>query len=214
MMEKCSQRLYKFKLMMKAHELDFPLFDDTWSWSGASVLLRTEEHLILIKRSLSMPTHPGQMAFIGGYKKSDELHPFEVAQREFEEESAHHRDAIKCVGVLRPVYTARGQPIVPVVAELMVDVQTFLQQAKSNGEWDHMIALPWDKINRPEFWNYAEVRSHSTYQILMTTIAAKSYLHHAEKNDADFVLWGATARMLWTYLALYYQSSSRFNHAP
>ena len=213
-MEKFSQCLYKFKLMMKTHDLNFPLFDNTWSWSGASVLLRTDEHLILIKRSLSMPTHPGQMAFIGGHKKSGELHPYEVALREFEEESSHSREVIECVGMLKPVFTARGQPIVPVVANLKLDARSFLEGAKSNGEWDHMIALPWEKINRPEFWNFAEVRSHSTYQILMTTIAARSYLHHANQNDADFVLWGATARMLWTYLALYYQSPSRFNHAP
>ncbi len=161
-----------------------------------------------------MPTHPGQMAFVGGHKKSDETHPFQVALREFEEETSHGREVINCVGMLRPVYTAKGQPIIPVVADLKIDVKRFLDQAKSNGEWDHLIALPWNIINRPEFWNFAEVRGQSTYQILMTTIAAKTYLHHANKNDADFVLWGATARMLWTYLALYYQSSSRFNHAP
>lgn len=161
-----------------------------------------------------MPTHPGQMAFVGGHRKPEELHPFDVARREFEEETSHSSQVIECLGMLKPVFTARGQAIVPVVADLKMDVVDFLKKVKSNGEWDHMIALPWSTINRAEYWNYAEVQGHSSYQILMTTIAAKSYLHHNNQNDADFVLWGATARMVWSYLSLYYQSSSRLNQSP
>jgi len=197
---------------MKSHELHFPIFQDSWSWSGASVLLRNDEYLILIKRSFSMPTHPGQMAFVGGHKKESENHPFHVAYREFEEETSHSKDSIECIGLLKPVYTAKGQPIIPVVANLKMEIGSFLAGATSNGEWDHMIAIPWKTINRMDQWTFADIKSHSNYQILMTTIAAGTYLHHKNQNDADFVLWGATARMLWDYLALYYQSSSRFNH--
>lgn len=155
-----------------------------------------------------MPTHAGQMAFFGGHKKADESHPFEVAKREFTEESGLSADVIKCCGLLAPVKTARLQPIVPVVAELLMPVSDFLSTARSNGEWDHLMAVPWSELNREERWSWGLFNGHTPYVVYAAPIMAGRYLHHSGLNDTTHVLWGATARMVWDYLSLYYRSAS------
>jgi 8-oxo-dGTP pyrophosphatase MutT (NUDIX family) len=55
-------------------------------WKGAVLFLCNEEHVFFIKRSEGMPTHGGQIAFIGGHKKNSEFDPWHVIQREFEED--------------------------------------------------------------------------------------------------------------------------------
>ncbi|MBY0518383.1 MAG: NUDIX domain-containing protein [Bacteriovoracaceae bacterium] len=182
------------------------MFDSTWSWAGASLLLRSSSHLILIKRSLTMPTHAGQIAFFGGHKKENENHPFEVANREFEEESGVSSSFVELVGMLDPVRTSKNQPIVPVVGNLKLGVEDFLKTAKSNGEWDHLIALPWDEINKVEMWNWGWLKGKSEHKILTAPIAPGRYLQHLDHNQEGHVLWGATARMVWNYLSLYYRS--------
>ncbi|MFP5492562.1 MAG: NUDIX hydrolase [Bacteriovoracia bacterium] len=196
--------------MTPTHEMNFPSFDPSWPWAGSSVLLTNETHLILIKRSLQMPTHAGQMAFFGGHKKSDETHPFEVACREFTEESGLHAKNIECLGVLPPVFTARAQAIVPVVATLSMSLEGFLQSAVSNGEWDDLLAVPWSELNNPENWSWGLFNGRTTHKVLMTPIRARHYLHHKNQTDKTHILWGATARMIWNYLALYYQAPGRF----
>ena len=54
---------------------DYPLD----KWSGAVLFLVVEEKLVFIKRSETMPTHRGQIGFMGGHKLSDESNPFETA---------------------------------------------------------------------------------------------------------------------------------------
>lgn len=166
---------------------------------------------MLIKRSHTMPTHPGQMAFFGGHKQANEVHPFTVAMREFEEESSLSASNIRCLGLMGPVFTARKQAIIPVIAELNMDHSDFLKTAVSNGEWSDLIAVPWTCLNRPEFWSHATIYGQTSSSILFKPIAAGTYSHFQERDDAEFLLWGATARMVWKYLALYYQSQGRLN---
>jgi 8-oxo-dGTP pyrophosphatase MutT (NUDIX family) len=192
--------------MTPAHKIDFPVFDPTWPWAGASLLLKTDEHLVLIKRSLTMPTHAGQMAFFGGHKKDHEKHPIEVACREYEEESGLSSQTIECVGVLNPVKTAKQQPIIPVVADLKIPIEVFLKNAVSNGEWSELLAVPWKELSHPDYWSWGLLKGATEHKILTSTIAKDRYLHHRGSPDKDHVLWGATARMVWNYLALYYQS--------
>ncbi len=87
-----------------------------------------------------MPTHSGQIAFVGGHKKSDENDPWTVAEREFEEETGLSRDIIEFQGYLPIVLTARLQPIVPVISKLLISTEEFIRDVESNGEWDDCLA--------------------------------------------------------------------------
>lgn len=205
LLEKTPQDLYKFELMKTIHDLDYPTFDVDWPWAGASVLLTTDEHLFLVKRSFDMPTHRGQMGFFAGHKTSFETHPFEAARREFSEESGLSSETIRCEGLLSPVYTAREQAIVPVIARLSLTLEEFMATARSNGEWTDLIAVPWKTLSLIENWEWGWRIGKIPQKVLLLPLPPSAYLHQRAGNQETFLLWGATARMVWEYLSLYYR---------
>src|SRR5665647_1876927 len=123
-------------------------------WKGAVLFLCNEEYVFLIKRSEKMPTHGGQVAFVGGHKQANEDDPWTVAQREYEEETNHSRKSISFLGYLPPVMTARMQPIIPVMVKLEIPTDQFLKEVKSNGEWDDILAYPWSELTLENHWEF------------------------------------------------------------
>lgn len=150
-----------------------------------------------------MPTHAGQIGFFAGHRQEGETHPQEVALREFAEESGCDPAIVNCMGILKPVFTSRNQAIVPVVGRLNMDAVAFLKMATSNGEWTDLLAIPLETLRRQDDWEWGWRKTASTPQkLLMFPIVPGQYLHHEEKASESFILWGATARMVWEYLAL------------
>jgi 8-oxo-dGTP pyrophosphatase MutT (NUDIX family) len=174
-------------------------------WKGAVLFLLNQDHVFLIKRSENMPTHGGQIAFVGGHKQAGELTPWEVAQREFEEETSHSRETLDFLGYLPVVMTARMQPIVPVVAKLSMPTAQFLKEIQSNGEWDDVVAYPWSELTLEDNWEYAWRLGYSKSAVLFHPIKIGTYLP-LEQNGRSHLLWGATAQMIWHFLRVY------FNH--
>jgi 8-oxo-dGTP pyrophosphatase MutT (NUDIX family) len=172
-------------------------------WKGAVLFLCNEEHVFLIKRSEAMPTHGGQIAFVGGHKHPGEKDAWEVAQREFEEETNHDRDCLEYLGCLPVVLTAHLQPIIPVVAKLIMPTSKFLSEVKSNGEWDDILAYPWIELMKEENWEYAWRHGHGTSAVMFHPIKSGTYLP-VEQNLKPHLLWGATAYMIWNFLKLYF----------
>lgn len=171
-------------------------------WKGAVLFLITHEHVIFIKRSERMPTHGGQMAFVGGHKMSHETDPWITILREYGEETSMPSTDLEFLGYLPVVMTARGQPIIPVMAKLNLPVDDFLKEVKSNGEWDAIMAYPWSELFQEESWNYAWRHGYTKGPILFHTIKAQSYL---PKSSESHLLWGATAGMVWDFLRLYFK---------
>jgi 8-oxo-dGTP pyrophosphatase MutT (NUDIX family) len=174
-------------------------------WKGAVLFLLNEDHVFLIKRSENMPTHGGQIAFVGGHKQAGEITPWEVAQREFEEETHHSRDTLEFLGYLPVVMTARQQPIVPVMARLNIPTAQFLSEIKSNGEWDDVLAYPWSELMKEEAWEYAWRHGESSSAVMFHPIRIGTYLP-LEQNGKAHLLWGATAGMIWSFLRLYFNA--------
>lgn len=180
---------------------------DHREWKGAVLFLCNEEHVFFIKRSEKMPTHGGQMAFVGGHRKESESDPWIVAQREFEEETSHDRKVISFLGYLPIVMTARLQPIVPVMGELLISTEEFLRDVKSNGEWDDVIAYPWTELTKEENWEFAWRNGYAQFPVLFHPIRRNTFI----PKGTDFhthLLWGATASMVWDFLRLYYKDAS------
>jgi 8-oxo-dGTP pyrophosphatase MutT (NUDIX family) len=173
-------------------------------WKGAVLFLCNKDSLFLIKRSEKMPTHGGQIAFVGGHKKPEETDPWIVAQREFEEETQHSKNILTFLGYLPLVLTARLQPIIPVVAEMEMTTEEFLRDVKSNGEWDHIIAYSWKEISKEENWEFAWRNGYSKSAVMFHPIRPGTYIS-AESNAASYLLWGATASMIWSFLNLYFE---------
>lgn len=86
----------------------------------AAVLLaltyEAEPHLYLIRRSLQMVLHPGQMAFPGGKGEVEDPHLLETALREAEEEVAMPRSQVIPCGALSQRRTMTGYCVTPIVA--------------------------------------------------------------------------------------------------
>lgn len=61
------------------------------------------------------------------------------------------------------------------------------------------------ELNHPDKWSWGWLKGKTDYKILTAAIAKNRYLQHRGDSSRDHVLWGATARMVWSYLALYYQ---------
>jgi 8-oxo-dGTP pyrophosphatase MutT (NUDIX family) len=177
-------------------------------WKGAVLFLCDEKFVYLIRRSEEMPTHGGQMAFVGGHKKLDELDAWETVQREFEEETSHSRTIIEFLGFLPVVWTARFQPIVPVVAKLLIPAQDFLYSAKSNGEWVDIMSHPWEKLKDELSWNFAWRVGHSKSAVMFHTLKTRSY-QSPHGNERAHLLWGATAGMIWELLRIYNQEKEK-----
>lgn len=174
-------------------------------WKGAVLFLCNEEHVFFIRRSEKMPTHGGQMAFVGGHKKDEETDPWEVAQREFEEETSFNRDVIEFLGFLPVVMTARMQPIVPVMGKLLISTEKFMTEVQSNGEWDDCIAYPWSELLVEESWQFAWRNGYAKFPVLFHPVKRGTFI--PKTNDFHtHLLWGATATMVWDFLRLYYKA--------
>ena len=191
---------------MDFHRIKNVLFQHTLNdseWKGAVLFLCNEDHVFLIKRAEAMPTHGGQIAFVGGHRKVTESDPWIVAQREFEEETHHSKDIIEYLGCLPVVMTARLQPIVPVMAKLTMPTAQFLNEVKSNGEWDDILAYSWEELLKEENWEYAWRHGYGSSAVMFHPIRSGTYLP-LENNHKPHLLWGATAGMIWSFLRLYF----------
>lgn len=179
---------------------------DSDEWKGAVLFLCNDEHVIFIKRSEKMPTHGGQIAFVGGHKKENEENPWIVAQREFEEETGLDRNIINFLGYLPIVMTARLQPIVPVMGKLLISTQEFMKDVRSNGEWDDCIAYPWKELSIEDNWEFAWRNGYSKFPVLFHAMRRGTYIPQTHDHHTH-LLWGATAYMVWDFLRLYYGPS-------
>ncbi|MDP7319030.1 MAG: NUDIX domain-containing protein [Bacteriovoracaceae bacterium] len=177
---------------------DYPLD----KWSGAVLFLVVEEKLVFIKRSETMPTHRGQIGFMGGHKLSDESNPFETAYREFEEESSISRSFISCEGLLTPVLTSKGQLIIPVLSYFSGSEELFLKKVKSNGEWDNLILVPVVDLSDMNSWSMAKIYGNREYDLFFFPLIQKRFKFLA-KSSENFLLWGASAKMVLNFFQNY-----------
>ena len=169
------------------------------SWSGSVVFLFVRDHILLIKRSETMPSHSGQIAFVGGHKLEGET-PWQTAKREFEEETGMLGSQLRFVGLLSMVQTATRSLISPNLCFLDMDPEYFIKNIKSNGEWSDAMLLPFNSLLEKSRWRCAKsVRQKRENLILFYPIMRKSYISHTGDNGKDHLLWGATAKMIWDF---------------
>ena len=164
-------------------------------WDGAVVMLVVDGHFALIRRSYNMPTHKGQIGFMGGHRQSGEFEPYVTAQREFFEESGFDGSRIKCLGLVEPVYTVRMKLIIPVVAEFDGSKAEFLKNVRSNGEWENLVLVPIEHLETSEMWTkcISKDRHAAVYfHPLLTSICT----YYRKPKKVAYVLWGASAKMI------------------
>lgn len=198
-MKPLSNIKFPIRDISSANELTSP--DDTWT--GAVVFLFVEEHVLFIKRSESMPTHKGQIAFVGGHRNEGEG-IFDTAAREFWEETGLGSSQLRFHGCLDEVKTSSKSVIVPVVCSINMKPEDFIQKIKSNGEWSEALLLPFSLLQDSSRWTFANsILRDSEGLIKFYPIMRETYISHSGDCGKDHLLWGATAKMIWNLFKFY-----------
>lgn len=181
-------------------------------WSGAVVFLVVENSLVLIKRSDTMPSHKGQIGFIGGHKKDGEIDPIVTAKREFFEESNIPSSKIECLGLIHPVWTAKRKIIIPVYAHYKGSADEFLGSVKSNGEWGNLVLVPLSFILNEDIWTRCNLNGVERYSMYFAPLLFRScrYLYSGAKDP--YVLWGASAKMILNFFQKHMDSDNNLSN--
>ncbi len=112
---------------------EVPLGAADFPEAGVLVALTNEPQprVILGRRALHLPLHPGEVAFAGGKREAEDASPWETAIREAQEEVGLTREQIDPLGELQPLITRTGFSVYPCVAavpaqlDLQVDPAEF-----------------------------------------------------------------------------------------
>lgn len=178
-------------------------------WKGAVLFLFNEDELILIKRSELVKTHKGQWAFFGGHRDHVQESPEMVALREFEEESHLSQDEVEFLGLLPPTFTRSSFSIIPVLGRIRLGQNELKEKMKTNGEWDLAVSIPFKHFYQFDSWVYGQSQGLGSVNPIyflyfplqlknLEVLSADSY----ELGNKDYLLWGATARMIWNFLRI------------
>lgn len=131
--------------------------------------------IVFTKRTESVRDHKGQISFPGGVSEGDET-PEETALRETEEELGIKRDSITLLGLLDDIITITGYIVTPVVGELKN-----LNFKPNRDEVENILVFSIEDIinakYHEEYWRW-------------------------EFHINETVVWGATARILKSFLQL------------
>ena len=175
-------------------------YNNDIDWDSAVNFIFIEDSIFFIQRSDSMPSHAGQVAFVGGHKKKYESHPFETAMREFEEETGFNSKNLLNMNLLEPVSTVSRTLIFPVVSEFNISKKEFLKEIKSNGEWSSAYLVPSDYLFNIRHWSKGYSYGNDRIKpIYFCPIPVEKISQRGVSDSNKVILWGATARIIWNF---------------
>jgi 8-oxo-dGTP pyrophosphatase MutT (NUDIX family) len=156
--------------------------------------LQGETYLAFIRRASTLRFHSGQIAFPGGKVEYGEAFPVMTALREAQEEIGLDLTDVEVLGLLPPVFTVvSNYMITPVVAYLPSGLGTLTLQSSEVAE---VIQAPLRQLSDPAIAHTEEwLRSGRVRTIYF-------YMYHTHQ------IWGATGRMLATFLELFHSGKS------
>ena len=183
------------RLMQQAGEAtsDIPYKKNGAKLKQAAVLVpfvRVEQswHLLFIQRAVhERDRHSGQVAFAGGKREEDDIDLQATALREAYEEVGIDPNDVTVIGELGHHYSISDFQITPVVATVDWPYQLTLQSSEVAATFT--IPLQW--LANPE--NY-EIKQREFNGQMHPVIYFKEY--------EGYLLWGATARMTVSLIAL------------
>lgn len=150
-------------------------------FSSVLVIIHFPEKIpsvILTKRSSLLTNHSGEISFPGGKFSSNDKTILDTAIRETNEEIGIVVDKHKVIGCLQPTYTYTSKILIYPFVALEEKISDNL---KPNVEVEQIISLPIEKLMR----SFSEDEFHSTKKYRMFKFLVE-----------DYIIWGATARIL------------------
>lgn len=179
------------------------------SWSGAVCFLFVENFVFLIQRSATMPTHAGQVGFVGGHKLDSEESPLETIKREFQEETGILANRLTDLNILEPVKTTMQKVIVPVIAKLNMNKEDFIRNIISNGEWDNAYLVPKSYLFERSNWSRGVMcKGDKDFDIYFCPVPKTISLSKTPVLDDKIILWGATAKIIWNFFKIHIDDAS------
>lgn len=175
----------------------FPLTEEEESCHGVMVAVIFKDQLLLVKRSITMPSHKGQVALIGGHRHKDEAFPLETTKREFLEETSLPLEHLHIIAKLPVVYTARDYPILPMLAYYQENEEFLLRNLATNGEWEIAFTVKLSYLLRDDIWMEANRIGKAQRQNLLFCPLSERDIHIL-RGPVTFplMLWGASARVV------------------
>ncbi|MEZ4742347.1 MAG: CoA pyrophosphatase [Bdellovibrionota bacterium] len=137
-------------------------------------------NLVLIKRSLKVGSHKGQIGFPGGKAEPGERLAKETVLREVEEELGVAADKLTVHASLPPFNALNGNPVIPFILTADVKYTDFCLQ---KSEVDSCYCLPWSAFTK---------RKNQPFQFNLFGRWRQSDFYRCEGVD----IWGLTARII------------------
>jgi 8-oxo-dGTP pyrophosphatase MutT (NUDIX family) len=143
--------------------------------------------ILITRRTESVGSHKGQMAFPGGVSEPDELRtpdgPVRSALRETEEEVGLSSSLVEVVGTLPVLPTVTGFKVTPVVGWLRIDIEDVVLTLNEI-EIAEAFWVPWKTLTSPE-----------TYRAEFKRVGKVDYPIHVYQVR-EHRIWGATGAMI------------------
>jgi 8-oxo-dGTP pyrophosphatase MutT (NUDIX family) len=176
---------------------------DFQSWNAVSLFLFVEDEIFFIRRSDSMPTFKGHLAFIGGHKHAEDKSVWDTAKREFEEETGLCSKSLEFMGYMPVVSTVSNRFIAPVVAKTTLSKKEFINSVKTNGEWVYAFTTSFHSLLVEDMWGYGIGHWEGLKRHILFHNIGPSLQNSTRAQVTDELLWGATAKMVWSMVQLY-----------
>lgn len=141
---------------------------------------RPDATVLLTRRTDTLATHAGQIAFPGGKMDPGDADPVACVLRETEEEIGLPRNAVSLLGCLPPFLTGTGFRIFPVLARIEPDYGLTLNPTEVAEVFEVPLAFLMDPAN------------HRRASRLVSGVERQFY----EMPFGSHYIWGATAGII------------------
>lgn len=177
--------------ILKSIRSGLPLDDHPWrqahgeaEWPEAAVLVTLSDEddpqVLLGRRALHLPSHPGEVAFPGGKREPEDATPWVTARREAFEEVGIPAELVRPLGEQDSLLTRTGFEVYPCIAAIPTELDLVVDE----GEFDSVFRAPLRTFADQELFCLEEM-SHgdNVYKVP----------HYQVGQDN---IWGVTAAIL------------------
>lgn len=140
----------------------------------------TTYHILFTKRTEQVPHHKGQISFPGGSQKPGE-NLLTTALREAQEEIGLQEKDVTILGELDDMFTFSSDFLISPFVGFIPYPYPFIINFKEIAE---IIEIPWNELTNPQNWREEMTKKDGHFLPL--------YFFYCQ----DYLIWGATARIL------------------
>ena len=185
-------------------ESELPLADRAWDGPmgqrrEAAVLValtaESSPQVILGRRAMHLPLHPGEVAFPGGKREPEDDTPWVTALREAMEEVGLEEGLVHRLGELAPLITRTGFEVYPCVARVPDTVDMVVDPA----EFDSVFLLPLEVFADREIFRLESMSDGKRTRMVP---------HYQVGSDN---IWGVTAAVLAQLANVAYDAGLQLN---